>query len=70
MKKKSAKAVKETRLKIDSHSDSQAVNSDFTAVCIVLAAGSEIQANLRFNILQFFAICAFSAGVMNSLPKC
>ena len=33
-----------------------------TAVCIVLAAGSEIQANLRFNIFSFFAISGFHKG--------
>ena len=34
----------------------------FTAVCIVLAAGTEIQANLHFNIFIHFQILAFTGG--------
>ena len=34
----------------------------FTAVCIVLTAESEIQANLRFNILFIFAISGLHKG--------
>ena len=34
-----------------------------TGVCLVLAAGSEIQANLRFNIFSFLPFLAFTRGV-------
>ena len=33
-----------------------------TAVCLELAAGSEIQANLRFNIFSFLPFLAFTGG--------
>ena len=35
---------------------------EITGVCIVLAAGSEIQANLQFNIFSFPPFVAFSGG--------
>ena len=34
-----------------------------TAVCIVLAAGSEIQANLQFNIFCCLQFLAYTRGV-------
>ena len=33
----------------------------YTAVCIVLAAGPEIQANLRFNVFSFLLFLAFTS---------
>ena len=40
-------------------------NTQHSVVCIVLAAGSEIQANLRFNIFTFFLqFMAFTRGVL------
>ena len=35
-----------------------------TAVCIVLAAGSEIQANLQFNIFSFLPFVPFTGGAL------
>ena len=35
-----------------------------TAVCIVLAAGSEIQANLQFNIFSFSPFVPFTGGAL------
>ena len=35
-----------------------------TGVCIVLAAGSEIQANLKFNIFSFLPFVPFAGGAL------
>ena len=35
-----------------------------TAVCIVLAVGSEIQANLQFNIFSFSPFVPFTGGAL------
>ena len=39
-------------------------NTCYTAVSIVLAAGSEIQANLKFKIFSFLPFVPFTGGAL------
>ena len=44
------------------------INYIITGVCIVLAAGSEIQVDLQFNIFSFSPFVAFTGGANLATP--